>query len=190
MARIGLILGSTRPTRISPVVGTWAQERLAALGNHTYEIIDLAEQNLPLFDEPASPKSGAPYQHQHTRDWSELVSGFDGFVVVLPEYNGGLPAVLKNAMDYLFAEWKDKPVAVVSYGFGAGMKAAAQFELACPNYGLVLVPAAVNIKLGRDMYNAEGQIADAATAFADYKQALPLLDKALGEALVLAPQQD
>ena len=190
MARIGIILGSTRPTRISPVVGAWAQERLAALGNHTYEMIDLAEQNLPFFDEPASPKSGVSYQHQHTRDWSELVSGFDGFVVALPEYNGGLPAVLKNAMDYLFAEWKGKPVAVVSYGFGAGLKSAAQFELICPNYGLVLVPAAVNIKLSRAMFDAEGKISDAATAFADYEQGLPLLDEALGEALVLAPQQD
>ncbi|MGV3245686.1 NADPH-dependent FMN reductase [Rothia sp. 11254D007CT] len=184
MARIGgLILGSTRPTRISPAVGAWAQERLAALGNHTYEIIDLAEQNLPHFNEPASPKSGAPYQHQHTRDWSELVSGFDGFVVALPEYNGGVPAVLKNAMDYLFAEWEGKPVAVVSYGFGAGLKSAAQFELACPNYGLVLVPAAVNIKLSRAMYDAEGKIADAATAFAAYEQGLPALDVALSEAL-------
>ena len=111
-------------------------------------------------------------------------------MVALPEYNGGLPAVLKNAMDYLFAEWKGKPVAVVSYGFGAGLKSAAQFELICPNYGLVLVPAAVNIKLSRAMFDAEGKISDAATAFADYEQGLPLLDEALGEALVLAPQQD
>lgn len=133
MARIGIILGSTRPTRISPVVGAWAQERLAALGNHTYEMIDLTEQNLPFFDEPASPKSGVPYQHQHTRDWSELISGFDGFVVALPEYNGGLPAV--------------------------------------------------NIKLSRAMFDAEGKISDAATAFAEYEQALLLLDEALGEAL-------
>ena len=96
-------------------------------------------ENLPFFDEPASPKSGNPYQHDHTKRWAAKIADYDGFVFVFPEYNGSYPAVLKNAVDYLYPEWKNKPVSYVSYGFGAGKRAAAAFTALAENVDLQLI---------------------------------------------------
>lgn len=75
----------------------------------TIDIIDLAEINLPFLDEPEIPAMGN-YQKTHTKQWSNLISQYDGFVLLFPQYNWGYPAVIKNALDYLYEEWQHKPV--------------------------------------------------------------------------------
>lgn len=87
------------------------------------ELVDIADQGLPLLDEPI-PASSGRYSQPHTGAWSEVISGFDGFVFVTPEYNGAIPASLKNALDYLYAEWAEKPAAIVGYGGSGGVRAA------------------------------------------------------------------
>ena len=114
-ARIAVIIGSTRPTRICPGIARCAQRTLDDQGSLRYSLVDLAEVNLPFLDEPLKAAL-REYKHAHTKAWSELIDSFAGFVFVLPQYNWGYPAPLKNALDYLYHEWHDKPATTVTYG--------------------------------------------------------------------------
>ncbi len=134
MSRIGVIIGSSRPARVSPTVSSRVAQALD--GAFEVDMIDLAEVGLPFFDEPESPMSGSAPVNAHTRVWAERVAGLDGFVIVTPEYNAGYPAILKNALDFLAAEWAGKPVAVVAYGWYGGARAAS-----------ALSPVLANLKL-------------------------------------------
>ena len=119
MVKIGIVLASTRPNRFGSQPANWlyglAQER----GDADYDFIDLAEVGLPLLDEPNPPSQGK-YAHEHTKAWSKRIDALDGFAFVTPEYNHGVPAALKNAIDFLYKEWNFKAAAFVSYGGPAG----------------------------------------------------------------------
>lgn len=121
--RLQVIVASTRPGRIGRSVADWFLPVAKAHGGFEVELVDLAEVALPMFDEPRHPRLGQ-YEHQHTKDWSATVSRADAFVFVMPEYNHGFNAALKNALDYLAREWAHKPVGAVSYGgVAAGTRA-------------------------------------------------------------------
>lgn len=115
MARIAVVIGSNRPKRICPEIAEWVRATAERGSSLTFELLDLGAVALPFLDEPAMAALGE-YVHEHTRGWSGLVSSYDGFVFVFPQYNWGYPAVLQNALDYLYAEWRDKPAALVTYG--------------------------------------------------------------------------
>src|SRR5262245_35133742 len=119
MLRLHTLIASTRPGRVGLPVGRWFAERARAHGKFEVELVDLAEVGLPIFDEPRNPRLGQ-YEHAHTRAWSERIRPADAFVFVTPEYNYGVPASLKNALDFLYQEWNYKPAAFVSYGGPAG----------------------------------------------------------------------
>ncbi|MGO1399499.1 MAG: NADPH-dependent FMN reductase, partial [Brevibacterium yomogidense] len=137
--RIGVIVGSTRPVRIgrqiADVVADVVAESVAdVVAHHAREddrshavLLDLREIALPFLDEPTPPSSGERTL-AHSRAWSETVSGLDGCVFVTSEYNGGYPAPLKNAIDFLKEEWAGLPSAIVSYGGAGGTSAAAQLR--------------------------------------------------------------
>ena len=116
---LAIVIASTRPTRVGPLVGRWFHERVLKRGTFEVDLVDLAEVNLPLFNEPKHPRL-KQYEHAHTRAWSARVDRADAFVFVTPEYNFGPPPSLINAIDYLVQEWACKPVAFVSYGGVAG----------------------------------------------------------------------
>jgi NAD(P)H-dependent FMN reductase len=117
--RVAVIIGSTRSNRICDGIARWTVRAAQAESSLQYAFIDLAEVNLPFLDEPLKPAIGR-YEHEHTRSWSRLVSSFDAFVLVFPQYNWGYPAPMKNALDFLYLEWHDKPVGVVTYGTRGG----------------------------------------------------------------------
>jgi NAD(P)H-dependent FMN reductase len=125
VAKLEIIVASTRPGRVGLPIGQWVESEAVAHGGFTeVELVDLAVWNLPFMDEPNHPRL-AQYTHQHTRDWSAKISEADAFVFVMPEYNHGFTAPLKNAIDYLNHEWRYKPVGLVSYGgVAAGTRAA------------------------------------------------------------------
>lgn len=125
--RVAIVIGSTRPHRICPDVARWFQTAVQDDSALRYELLDLADVALPFLDEPIKPALRR-YQHQHTRDWSSTVEALDGFVFVFPQYNWGYPAVLKNALDFLYQEWAGKPAACVTYGTRGGGKAAEQLR--------------------------------------------------------------
>lgn len=127
MLKIAIIVGSTRPNRKSASVARWVHEIAAKRRDAEYQVVDLRHYRLPLLDEPQPPSMGN-YEHEHTRRWSETIEGFDGFVFVTPEYNHGTSASLKNAIDFLYAEWNDKAAGFVSYGSALGARAVASLR--------------------------------------------------------------
>ncbi len=120
--KIAIIMGSTRPGRKSEAVAQWVLER-AASRSATYELVDLRDHPLPLYDEPIPPSRGQ-YEHDHTKEWAATVARFDGYVLVTPEYNHSTSGVLLNALDYVYHEWGNKAAALVSYGMTGGTRAA------------------------------------------------------------------
>ncbi len=119
MAKIKIITGSNRPGRFNPQPVAWVKSIAETVSGIEVEVLDLAEINLPFLDETLPPMMGQ-YTQVHTKAWSAKIGEADGFIFVTPEYNHAYPAVLKNAIDYLFTEWNYKPVAFVSYGAVVG----------------------------------------------------------------------
>ncbi len=128
MTRIGIILGSTRPNRNGEQVANWVFDLASRRDDAEFELIDLRDYPLPHLDEP-QPPSLCQYQHEHTKQWAATIASFDGFVIVTPEYNHGTSGVLKNAIDYLYAEWNNKAVGFVSYGSVGGARAVEHLRL-------------------------------------------------------------
>jgi NAD(P)H-dependent FMN reductase len=114
MPRLSLIIASTRPHRIGHQIAQWALGAVPT--DFTVTVHDLREIGLPFLDEPGQPADGN-YAHEHTRRWSAAMQATDALVLVMPEYNRGYNASLKNAIDYLYAEWEGLPVGCVGYGW-------------------------------------------------------------------------
>ncbi|WP_031002176.1 NAD(P)H-dependent oxidoreductase [Streptomyces sp. NRRL F-5727] len=149
MTRIGILVGSTRPGRKGEQVARWVHDRAAGRGDAVFEVIDLLDHPLPHLDEPLPALTGR-YQHEHTRAWAATVARFDGFVMITPEYNASAPAVLKNAIDYLYAEWTHKAVGFVSYGARGGVLAARQLRTLCELLQMGTVTPQVSLSLHTD----------------------------------------
>jgi NAD(P)H-dependent FMN reductase len=128
MTKIGIILGSTRPGRNGAQVADWLFKIASERTDADFELIDLADYPLPHLDEPMPPSLGL-YQNDHTKQWAAKIASFDGFVIVTPEYNHSTSGVLKNAIDYLYAEWNNKAVGFVSYGSAGGARAVEHLRL-------------------------------------------------------------
>ncbi|MDX8035584.1 NAD(P)H-dependent oxidoreductase [Lentzea sp. BCCO 10_0856] len=126
--RIAVILGSTRPGRRSEAVAQWVVNVANARDDASFDLVDLAEFDLPMLDEPM-PAIVGQYQHAHTREWASRIASYDGFVFVTPEYNHSFSAALKNAIDYLYAEWNDKAAGFVGIGGTGGLRAVEQLRL-------------------------------------------------------------
>jgi NAD(P)H-dependent FMN reductase len=127
MLRIAIIMGTTRPNRKSEVVARWVYDIASKRNDAEYELLDLRDYDLPMFDEP-NPPSRNQYTKEHTKIWSKKISSYDGYIFVTGEYNHSIPAVLKNAIDYLYYEWHNKPAGFVSYGSAGGARAVEQLR--------------------------------------------------------------
>lgn len=154
MLRIGIIVGSTRPSRRAALVAEWVDAQARSYAEQesepvSFEVVDLADFDLPLLDEPV-PAAVGEYRHLHTRRWAETIGSYDGFVFVTPEYNHSLPAALKNAIDYLFAEWNDKAAGFVSYGLQGGVRAVEQLRLTLAEVKVACVRSQVGLGLFTD----------------------------------------
>ncbi|RDI69290.1 NADPH-dependent FMN reductase [Nocardia pseudobrasiliensis] len=123
--RVAVLIGSTRPTRICAGIAAWARDALQEQSDLDYDLLDLAEVALPFLDEPCQAAL-RQYELEHTRSWSRLVQSYHGFFFVFPQYNWGYPGVLKNALDYLYWEWRDRPASLLTYGTHGGSKGAEQ----------------------------------------------------------------
>jgi NAD(P)H-dependent FMN reductase len=150
--RIAIILGSTRPNRIGEGVARWVYDVASRRSDAEFEFIDLEDMNLPLLDEPVSPSLGR-YSKQHTKDWAAKVASFDAFVFVTAEYNHGIPAALKNAIDFLYAEWNNKAAGFVSYGSAGGTRAVESLRLVMGELMIADVRAQVMLSLATDFEN-------------------------------------
>ncbi|MEU6105336.1 bifunctional NAD(P)H-dependent oxidoreductase/GNAT family N-acetyltransferase [Streptomyces flaveolus] len=152
--RIVLLVCSTRPGALGPVVGRWLAETLAPSAEAIEaDLVPLTigDLHLPFLDEEEHPSTGV-HHHEHTRRWSRIVDDADGFVFVTPEYNYGMPATLKNALDYLGPEWAWKPVGFVSYGHtSAGTRAVQHAKQVVTTLRLVPLGSTVAIRIADAM---------------------------------------
>jgi NAD(P)H-dependent FMN reductase len=143
--RLLVVIASTRPGRVGGAVGEWVTSAARDSEAFEVELADLAELGLPLLDEPEHPRLRR-YRHDHTHRWSAQVDRADGFVFVMPEYNHSYTAPLKNALDYLVAEWAGKPVGLVSYGgLSGGTRAVVALQPVLANLQLRGIAANVEI---------------------------------------------
>jgi NAD(P)H-dependent FMN reductase len=152
MTRIGIILGTTRPNRIGEQVGIWVHNSASRRDDAEFDLIDLRDHPLPHLDEPLPPSLGK-YHHAHTKAWADRIARFDGYVMVTPEYNQSTSGVLKNAIDFLNAEWTNKAVGLVSYGGAGGIAAAGQLRQICGQLGMADVSTQVALMLHNDFEN-------------------------------------
>ncbi len=151
MIRIAIVTGSTRPGRNNLAVAQWVSQVAKSKPRPDVEIemVDIADYELPLLDEPMPPARGQ-YVHAHTKRWSEAIRGYDAYVFVTPEYNHGTSAALKNAIDYLHAEWADKAAGFVGYGAQGGLRAVEQLRLVLAELQVATVRAQVALSLFTD----------------------------------------
>ncbi|MFC6083217.1 NADPH-dependent FMN reductase [Sphaerisporangium aureirubrum] len=159
MAKLQIILASTRPGRVGLPVTRWIEEAAGTHGGfEEIEVVDLAELGLPFMDEPHHPRLRT-YTHQHTKDWSAKVAGADAFVFVMPEYNYGYSAPLKNAIDFLHHEWAYKPVGLVSYGgISAGTRAAQMIKQVVTTLRMTPVFEAVSVPFVHQFIAEDGSL--------------------------------
>lgn len=152
MIKIAIIIGSTRPGRKAEAVAKWVYEIAKKRSDAEFELVDIKSYNLPLLDEPAPPSMGL-YSQQHTKDWAAKIGTFDAYVFVTPEYNHGISGALKNAIDYLFAEWNNKAAGFVSYGSAGGARAVESLRLVMGELQVADVRAQVLLSLFTDFEN-------------------------------------
>ncbi|AHM57223.1 putative reductase [Peptoclostridium acidaminophilum DSM 3953] len=152
MVKIAIIVGSTRPGHKAEDVAKWVHEIAKKRSDAEFEIVDIADYDLPLLDEPIPP-SMAQYSKPHTKAWAAKIAEFDGYVFVTPEYNHAVPGALKNAIDYLYAEWNNKAAGFVSYGTAGGARSVENLRLIMGELQVADVRAQVMLSLFYDFDN-------------------------------------
>src|ERR671918_1524780 len=152
MLKIAIILGSTRPGRNGEAVSQWVYEIAKKRSDAEFELVDIKDFNLPIYDEPNSPLGGS-YTKEHTKTWSAKVDSFDAYIFVTPEYNHGIPGALKNAIDFLYREWNNKAAGFVSYGSAGGVRSVEHLRLVMAELQIADVRAQVTLSLFTDFEN-------------------------------------
>jgi NAD(P)H-dependent FMN reductase len=147
MTQLRIIMGTTRQERFSARVAAWVLDRLEARDDFDVELIDLRDHPLPWFDGAAPARFPREYPNDEVARLGGLIDGADAYLVLTGEYNHGYPAVLKNAMDSTFVEWRRKPIAFVGWGNVGGARAieqlrqvAIEFELAPLRHAVHILP--------------------------------------------------
>jgi NAD(P)H-dependent FMN reductase len=157
MTHILVILGSTRQGRNGEKVASWFMAQSRSRSDVTFELADLREWALPFFDSPVPPSFGK--YDPAILPWAAKVGQADGYVFITPEYNHGYPAVLKNAIDHLYAEWGRKPAAIVSYGsHSAGYRAAEQLRQVLIELRMAPIRAQVGVPRVWEAFDESEQI--------------------------------
>ncbi|GAC1471942.1 MAG: NAD(P)H-dependent oxidoreductase [Chloroflexota bacterium] len=152
VTKLQIILGSTRPNRNGKAVADWVYSVARNRTDCDVELVDIADYDLPLLDEPYPPAMGQ-YTMDHTRKWSEKIAEADGYVFITAEYNRGIPAALKNAIDYLYGEWNNKSAGFVSYGSAGGVRAVEHLRGVMGELQIADVREQVQFSLRTDFEN-------------------------------------
>jgi NAD(P)H-dependent FMN reductase len=146
MLRVGLIIGSTRPNRFADVPARWLLDGAAARHDLTLEPLDLRDVALPFFAEPMPPSfTGGAFSEPRAEAWRRRIGELDAFIATVAEYNHGPTAVLKNAFDSAFLEWRRKPIGFVGYGGVGGARAIEQLRGVAVELQMAPVKHEVNI---------------------------------------------
>jgi NAD(P)H-dependent FMN reductase len=149
MIDVAIVIGSTRPGRKGEAVASWVHDLGVKRGDARFEVVDLTDFALPPLDEPMPAITGQ-YTQPHTRTWAAKIASFDAYVFVTPEYNHSAPGPLKNAIDFLYAEWTNKAVGFVGYGSAGGARAIEHLRLVMSCLQVAHVSAQVELSLFTD----------------------------------------
>jgi NAD(P)H-dependent FMN reductase len=152
MIKLAIVIGSTRPGRKAEAVARWVYQIAHKRKDAQFEVVDIQAFNLPLLDEAVPPSMGQ-YSQPHTKAWAAKIAAFDGYVFVTPEYNHATSGALKNAIDYLYAEWNNKAAGFVGYGSAGGVRAVEQLRLIMGELQVADVRAQVMLSLFTDFEN-------------------------------------
>jgi NAD(P)H-dependent FMN reductase len=152
MLKLAIIIGSTRPNRVGDSVARWVYQLAQQHRDAEFELVDIRDFNLPLLDEPVPPSQGK-YSKPHTKAWAAKIGSFDGYIFVTPEYNHGIAGALKNAIDFLYAEWNNKAAGFVGYGSAGGTRAVEHLRLVIAEVQVATVRAQVALSLFTDFEN-------------------------------------
>lgn len=151
-----VIVASTRPGRVGASVAKWFAEFAQANSEFNVELVDIADFNLPMYNEPMHPRI-QEYMHDHTKRWSASVAKADAYVFVTPEYNYSPPPALINALDYVYNEWNYKACSFVSYGgVSGGLRSAQAARLQVTTLKIMPIPEGVTIPMVAKQINADG----------------------------------
>ena len=152
MLKTAIIVGSTRPGRKALDVAKWVLANAKKRGDAEFEIVDISDYNLPLLDEPVPPSMGK-YSKPHTLVWTKKIASFDAFIFVTPEYNHSTSAALKNAIDFIYAEWNNKAAGFVGYGSAGGARAIEHLRQVMGEIQVADVRSQVLLSLYTDFEN-------------------------------------
>ena len=155
--KIQVILGSTRPGRITERMAKWAVAEAQKQANFEVELVDLADYAMPFFDEAISPRYNPNRTiNEPAQRFLDKVSAADGYIIVTPEYNHSIPAVLKNIFDYVDVQFYKKPFLVLSHGSVGGARAAEHLKVILLEAGAAVVPKALSMHGASELLDAEG----------------------------------
>jgi NAD(P)H-dependent FMN reductase len=166
MTLVSVIVGSTRQGRFSERPAQWILQHLKKRGGIDAQLLDLRDFPMPFFDQPVSPAmpGRAPYENEAVKRWTAEIARSDGFIFVTPEYNYGPPAVLKNALDWVYPEWNRKAAAFVSYGSVAGARSVQQLRETAIELQLAPIRSSVHIPVATLWAHFQGGDVDAGLA--------------------------
>jgi NAD(P)H-dependent FMN reductase len=158
--KVQIILGSTRQGRFGDKFANWMYEIAKEKEGLEVELLDLRDYPLPFFDEPVSPAmSKGKYSNELAAKWAQKIGEADAYIIATPEYNHGYPAVLKNALDYVYSEWNNKPVAFISWGgVSAGTRAVQQLRQVVIELQMVPIRNGIHIPFSWNLVDADGVI--------------------------------
>jgi len=142
---IAIVIGTTRATRFGDKPARWLFDVASKRDDLTAELVDLRDYPMPFFDEPAT-NLRIPSENEVAQRWQKKIAEFDGYVFVTAEYNHGVPAVLKNALDYAYPEWNRKAAACVGYGGVGAARAIEQLRLILVELQLAPIRSAIHIQ--------------------------------------------
>lgn len=146
ISKIAIIVGSTRAARFADKPAQWIFDLASQRDDIAVELVDLRDFPMPFFEEERSP-AWAPSANEAAQRWQQKLAEFDGYIFITAEYNHSITAVLKNALDYAYAEWARKPAAFVGYGGVGGARAIEQLRLICVEVQMAPVKTAVHIQM-------------------------------------------
>lgn len=146
MLNIIIILASVREGRFGDKPAAWIMQHAKQTPELEVELLDLKDFPMPFFHDPVSPSmKKTPYTHPEVMRWTAKIAEADAFIIVTPEYNHGYPASLKNAMDWVYQEWNNKPVAFVAYGGVGGARCVEQLRQVAVELQMAPVRNAIDI---------------------------------------------
>jgi NAD(P)H-dependent FMN reductase len=141
--KLQIIIGSTRPERVSHLLAPWAANEAKNLADTEVEIVDLLDYDLPFLDEPISPQYNPERKpNPAAQKFLDTISKADAYILITPEYNRSYSAALKNALDYIDFQFKQKPVALLAHGSTGGAQAVSHLRGVLPGLHAITVPSA------------------------------------------------